>query len=298
VFPGLGLFYSGRPAAALVFVSAGPAWMAAFMSLGALFAQHLFPIVMLAVSGWVLMWALQIGWAVFAARAAIAFRPRWFNSVAGYVLFVVASYAVSGLINLPTRRWVIEPFWIPTSSMTPTLLPGDQVLVLKVGPAARWGPGDVIAYPSVPLGGGAPVVFMKRVLAVGPATVEQEGRALLVDGLSFSLSPCEPPQYSYVDDASGTPGRARAAWCFVETPPRGGAHQVIYDLETPRPREFGPTRIEADQVFVVGDNRDNSTDSRYQGAVLPKDVIGRAAIVWFSFTWADGFRWERFGKRL
>ncbi|MBL9037362.1 MAG: signal peptidase I, partial [Archangium sp.] len=58
---------------------------------------------------------------------------------------------------------------------------------------------------------------------------------------------------------------------------------------------FGALSLDAQKLFVMGDNRDNSQDSRFTGPVDAADVVGRAAIIWFSFTPEEGIRWHRMG---
>jgi signal peptidase I len=165
------------------------------------------------------------------------------------VLFIVAL-----AVAIVLKTLVVQAFFIPSSSMEPTLEPGDRVLVQKVvyGP----GRGDVIVFsdpqgrPGVDRGivGGfvhwlSSTLGIKRVIGLPGETVElREGR-LYVDGVRIH----EP----YLEGAVDT-------------------------------RDYGPVRVPEGALFVLGDNRLNSNDSRFGLGFVPVDrVVGRAfAIVW------------------
>jgi signal peptidase I len=138
---------------------------------------------------------------------------------------------------------VAEPFRIPSESMVPTLRPGDQVLVNKLGSASP-GRGDLIAFHAPRTG----EILLKRVVAVGGDTVGLEDGVLVVDGRRIR----EP----YADPK---------------------AIDSVY---------FGPVKVRPATVFVLGDNRANSEDSREFGAVPTDRIIGRAvARVWPPGRW-------------
>jgi signal peptidase I len=135
------------------------------------------------------------------------------------------------------RIFVAEPFRIPSESMAPTLEPGDQALVTKIGAPHR---GDLVAFHAPRTG----EVLLKRVVAVGGDTVGLEDGVLVVNG----RRPAEP----YVADPD--------------------AIDSVY---------VGPVKVARGSLFVLGDNRGNSDDSRDFGTVPERNVIGRAtARVW------------------
>ena len=141
------------------------------------------------------------------------------------------------------KIFVAEPFRIPSQSMEPTLKPGDQALVDKLGgkPPHR---GDLVAFHAPRTG----EILLKRVVAVGGDTVGLEDGVLVVDGRQIH----EP----YADPK---------------------AIDSVY---------FGPVRVRPGTIFVMGDNRANSEDSRDFGAVPIDRIIGRAvARVWPPGRW-------------
>jgi signal peptidase I len=185
------------------------------------------------------------------------------------ILWAVAMFLV-------LRTFLIQAFRIPSGSMLDTLLIGDFLFVNKVEYGARIPfthvrlpglreprRGDVIVfrYPGDPRQD-----WVKRCVAVGGETIEGRNKAILVDGRTLT----EP----YVVHADR------------DTLP---ASLDVRD-------NFGPVRVPAGHYFMMGDNRDNSRDSRYWGP-LPKDMIeGRAMFIYWSWD-ADRFR-PRLGRLL
>jgi signal peptidase I len=145
-----------------------------------------------------------------------------------------------------TRIFVAEPFRIPSESMEPTLAPGDQALVDKL--AYR---GSATPHRGDLVAFHAPRtgdVLLKRVVAVGGDTVGIEDGRLVVDGRIVREPYADPD-----------------------------AIDSVY---------FGPVRVRPGTVFVLGDNRANSDDSRDFGAVPDDRIIGRAvARVWPPGRW-------------
>ena len=181
------------------------------------------------------------------------------------------------IVALLLRGFAFQAFKIPSSSMMPTLQVGDHVLVDKLRYGFRnplWNgwllrfaapaPGDVIVFvfPVDPTKD-----FVKRVIAVEGEEVEIRDKHVLVDGQARD---------------AGRP-------YFVE-----GRHGT--DREGPRDN-FGPVKVPKANVFVLGDNRDRSFDSRFWGFVDLDDVKGKAVIVYWSWDGRDGWvRWERLGE--
>ena len=176
------------------------------------------------------------------------------------------------------RGVALEAFKIPSASMLPSLQIGDYVLVNKLRYGVRlpfldewlvhFGPpkrGDVIVFAT---GKDPALDYVKRVIAVEGELVEIRNKQLLIDGV-----PRDVPTAYFTD----------------------GSH-----VQSKSPRDnFGPTRVPPGHVFVLGDNRDQSIDSRYWGFVDVNDVEGKAFLVYWSADGDDGWvRWERMGKRV
>jgi len=284
VCPGLGHLYAGRPVEAILIEVVPPLLGTVLFTAGALIPGALFPCLMVGLGLYAVIWILQAAWAVVIARqAGETYRLARYNRFLVYLGFYVGSTIASNVLVRPLRQWVMEPYKISAGSMSPTLMDGDHVFVVKIGPEARWTRGDVVTHL---LPGYARTVFLHRVVATGGDLVEVRDRQVAVNGGPLELGPCE------------VPGRA-AAPCFAERTSEGKAYQVMFQPERDGGRiPFGPMKLEPDQFVVLGDNRDNSLDSRSLGAIQRSAVGGRAVIIWFSFSMADGIRWSRMGRRL
>ena len=179
---------------------------------------------------------------------------------------------------LMLRSFLFEPFQIPSGSMLPTLKIGDFILVNKfdyglrlpvlgntvfeVGEPKR---GDVMVfkYPEDPR-----INFIKRVVGIPGDTVEYLNKVVYVNGEAQTLTPVVP------DNSLVIPSLTEEA--FEEL---GDREHRIWRRMT-QGRDFGPIQIPAGQYFVMGDNRDNSNDSRVWGFVDDSLVVGRAFAVW------------------
>ncbi len=234
--------------------------------------------------------------AVAAERARLRDRltrqPLWLEYTAG--LFPVIAI-VFGL-----RSFVAEPFKIPSESMLPTLVVGDLILVnkftyglrlpvfntriLDVGSPKR---GDVMVfrYP-----GDTSVDYIKRVIGVPGDVVSYENKRLSVNGVEAPLAPA-----GEFEDRR----RLTLAPQYAETIGTN-THKILTELDKPsriQPIErfphFDECRYDSRGVtctvppgnyFMMGDNRENSLDSRYWGFVPERNIVGRAFYIWMNFS--------------
>ena len=198
------------------------------------------------------------------------------------------------LIVFMLRSFLVEPFTIPSSSMEPTLYPGDFVLVNKFTYGVRlpvWRTklidfndpqrGDVLVfrYPLNPN-----INYIKRVVGVaGDRIVYDENKQLFVNGEKVQVSELTyPTRTPYIEGLATLP-RSEAE----ESRGNGNAiyaHEFRIDKSLPAMR--GPLRLPKTWVvpeghyFVLGDNRDHSQDSRYWEFVPDRLVVGKAFAVW------------------
>jgi signal peptidase I len=204
---------------------------------------------------------------------------------------------VAMLLAFAIRVFVVQAFKIPSGSMIPTLLIGDHILVSKLSYGIQW-PGDcklkmsfppVTCYTSQPLiGFGAPqrgdiIVFrypededkdfIKRVVGLPGDTIQIRSKQVYVNG-------------TLLDDRS-----------YTQRVDPGTIEGTI----TPRDN-FGPVTVPEGSYFVMGDNRDQSLDSRFWGFVNEKKVRGRAFRIYWSWSgqgdWLHWIRWERIGRSI
>ena len=187
--------------------------------------------------------------------------------------------------GVAVKRGLIEAFQMPSGSMAPTLLVGDHIFVSKGRGGV--GRGDVIVFefPNDPN-----IDYLKRVIAVGGDTVETRDGVVSVNGTPLAQQSIEAP---CVDRESGPTGETDEPCTFVRETSDGGSYTVMF---TERSRsDFPPTVVPPGRVFVLGDNRDNSSDSRVWGTVAVGAIKGTAKIVYWSSDETTGARPARIG---
>ena len=188
----------------------------------------------------------------------------------------IEAILVAVLLALLIRTFVVQAFKIPSGSMIPTLLVGDHILVNKFlyrfrDPAR----GDVVVF-KYPVDESRD--FIKRVIGVGGDDVFIKDQKIYVN--------CRPP------DAS-----CRA----IEDP--WGRYEERFGL--PTSESYGPVHVPPGAYFVMGDNRNNSQDSRYWGFVKRDKIKGRAFLIYWSWDsehedralW-ERIRWGRLGRLI
>ncbi|MEZ4414185.1 MAG: signal peptidase I [Gemmatimonadota bacterium] len=228
------------------------------------------------------------------ARGAAAVVWEWFRTAA--VVLVVL---------LATRLFLVDAFKIPTASMEGTLLVGDFLLVNK----ALYGseiPGTHLRLPALREPRlGEVIVFLaphdpsknyvKRLMAGPGDIIEMRHKRVFRNG-----EPVDEPYVRILDPHRDAilPGVEWQEDYLVRTP------SATY---RPTRDNWGPLRVPAGAYFVLGDNRDNSEDSRYWGFVPREALVGRPWRVYYSLDfgatpvnlpWWEGVRWDRIGTRV
>jgi signal peptidase I len=189
--------------------------------------------------------------------------------------------------------------YVPTGSMKPTILEGDVVFINKLAydlrvpftfaRVARWAEparGDIVVCFS-PADG---TRLVKRVIGLPGDTLELRNEILFLNGVRQDYAAL--PDAVVQDLATAERGRA----VFARETLTGGRTHAMMALPTVSAlRNFGPVQVPADSYFMLGDNRDNSHDSRFFGVVSRREIIGEAKAVFVS---ADLERWlrPRFGR--
>lgn len=183
-------------------------------------------------------------------------------------------------LSLPLRAALADWYHVPSGSMRPTIIEGDRIWVnnlafglripLTTSWIARWGEpvrGDIVTLASPEDG----KRLVKRVVAVGGDEVELRNNRLLVNGEPIAYS----GEHREIIDVDGRP----LAVTFADELLPGHPHRVRITGAGGRLRSFPPMTVPTDHVFVMGDNRDMSRDSRYFGPVAADHVYGRGSYV-------------------
>ena len=205
------------------------------------------------------------------------------------------------LIVLVLRSFIVEPFRIPSASMMPTLLIGDFILVNKYDYGIRLpvlntkivdkgSPerGDIVVFrypedPSTP--------FITRVIGVPGDHVVYRDKQVFINGEALEQELIG----RYEGVGAGLPSTGDL-W-YVEYM-KDDAHEILIDDAGRTMLDF-ETRVPEGQYFVLGDNRDNSRDSRFWGFVPDENLIGRAFFIWMNWDSKNGgIGWSRIGTIL
>ncbi len=177
---------------------------------------------------------------------------------------------VCTIFALFVTTYVVHPMTVPTPSMVPTILVGDRLLIdkftirndfrpgLPITPGHKIARGDILVfkYPEQP-----EILYVKRLIGLPGETLEIRQKTVYIDGEALD----EP--YKYHSDP-------------VTFRLRDGTHAFFNDNKRDN---FGPVTVPQGHLFMMGDNRDNSADSRYFGFLPQNYVVGRPLIVFWSY---------------
>jgi signal peptidase I len=246
------------------------------------------------------------------ARSAPAPRPSLANRTRAFIVGLLPVVA----IVFGTRQLLAEAFRIPSGSMEPTLLVGDWLFVnkLRFGPHipfttrslpgyARPKRGDVTVFVSPPQDVRIRIspdqitpMLVKRIVGVGGDTLLMRHGLLTVNGI-----PVPSPNSFVLSNTIAEEPQAIFAW----------QHQIEIrgsrfgpPVATPSLHAWGPLVVPAGTFFMMGDNRDNSVDSRYYGPVPRANLLGTPMFVYYSYDPEHGvdyfravtdIRWRRIG---
>ncbi|CDY73730.1 Signal peptidase I [Caballeronia glathei] len=219
-------------------------------------------------------------------------QPWWLEYTASFFPVILAVFVV--------RSFVVEPFKIPSGSMVPTLLVGDFILVNKYEYGLRLPIVNTKVTDGKPLSRGDVVVFrypkdesvdyIKRVIGLPGDTVAYEDKKLTINGKPVP----ETPLPDYFDDerigyakqfVEDLDGRKNAILNNPQVPPFVvGADDFPYRDNCNYNAQGVTCKVPPGHYFMMGDNRDNSADSRYWGFVPDQNIVGRAFFIWMNFS--------------
>ena len=216
------------------------------------------------------------------------------NAVIDTVVEYSRSFFPVLLFVLVVRSFIFEPFRIPSGSMMPTLIDGDYIFVKKYSYGLRWPViekkfyetgmperGDVVVFrlPADPR-----INYIKRVVGLPGDVISYDNARLTINGVLMPL----------------------AAWQDIQTEVRGffyretlddREHAIRHSVDVlsrnpgqPRVRVY---EVPAGHYFMMGDNRDNSQDSRFIGTIPETHLVGEAVRIWMHM---DGIEWPDWGR--
>ncbi|MDD4870988.1 MAG: signal peptidase I [Kiritimatiellae bacterium] len=206
-------------------------------------------------------------------------------------------------IMIPFRSAIADWNHVPTGSMKPSIIEGDRVFVNKLAydlkiplttfHLAKWSDpqrNDIVVFFSP----ADEMRLVKRVIGIPGDVVAMRNNILYING--------QPAKYLVLnnDVVDAIPPSERSAYIFSLEQAEGKEHPVIITPSRSAIQSFGPVQVPENQYLMLGDNRDNSADSRYFGFVERKRIIGKASSVVASFNRENLYlpRLNRFFKHL
>jgi signal peptidase I len=174
-------------------------------------------------------------------------RRSRLRPVVGWIVTIV----VALLISTGTRAYAVQSYFVPTPSMTPTLMPGDRILVNKLSSTVHR--GDIVVFNNPPADRGGPPTLVKRVIGLPGERISSIGSEILINGKPLA-EPWLPTLKGQCQEAS---------------------------------EHIPPTTVAAGHYFVMGDCRGDSDDSRYWGTVPSSLIVGKVDVI----IWRHGHPW-------
>jgi len=215
------------------------------------------------------------------------FYKSWFFSI-----------IVAMLIAFSFKSAIADWNEVPTGSMKPTIIEGDRIFVNKLAydlkfplttfHLATWADperGDIVVFYS-PADGKR---LVKRIIGKPGDTIAMIDNTIFINGSPLHYAPLSDEILQHVPE-----GITKHA-TLLEEDLSGREHPVMIDRVSPSIRSFPPVTIPERNYFVMGDNRDNSADSRYFGFVPRSNIVGRASAVVISLNYNNYYipRWDR-----
>jgi signal peptidase I len=258
----------------------------------------------------------------------------WWETLRFFLLLFLAALVV--------RSFVVAPFSIPSGSMLPRLMIGDYLFVSKwsYGFSRYSLPFGLInfqgrIFSSLPARGdvvvfrypdGSDEDFVKRVIGLPGDTIEVRAGVVRLNGAelprqriadyAMPITPNSPCRAVAQGSARRLPGPEGQTLCayprYRETLPDGRSYDVLDQIVDAEADTFGPIMVPEGQLFVMGDNRDDSMDSRFSvqrggvGLLPVENLLGRVMVTFWStdgsaewvkpWTWFSAARWDRIGQ--
>ncbi len=213
-------------------------------------------------------------------------------------------FAIALFLAIFLRSFIFSVYRIPSSAMLPSLMPGDFIWAIKYPYGVEIFDKKIGQWKNPQVGSlyvfrykqRAETLYVKRVVAKAGDIVEIKNGVLMLNSVSTRMSEdCQTP--------SNFTGH-EFFQCYQEK-----IHNKVYQIILNKKSEaenFGPYKVPANHVFVLGDNRDVSDDSRFWGSIATEEIVARADYIWLSIAASDQnkssektfIRWERIFLKL
>jgi len=291
---GLGQLYNGKPRKGILFFVASFVLPFLFFQLSVVGSNQIliaFLVLSSASDLGLYIWAARDAWKQ-AKRMEKNYKLRVYNRLYVYILLVIVMnlFIFGPIINWKKICFFALPYRMQTGSMAPTILPGDLIMVDKrIDHASKnlglkRGELVVFKYPR-----DKNIHFIKRIVGLPGDEIELRGMELYVNGIKWTVQGV--PQL----EGRGDEDIKRGTIAFYEKGD-SGTYRVFY-LQGAARKDLNVSVPEG-CCFVLGDNRDDSADSRHWGFVPLIDIVSKARLVYFSIDPEGGVRWGRIGKLL
>ncbi|MGB3917064.1 MAG: signal peptidase I [Thiothrix litoralis] len=282
ILPGFGQLYNGEPHKAL--------WLLlifAFLTIPAIAIVALYlpvswtlPALLSGLLVLIALWFYGISDAFRSARRQQDYVPKSWQNAGTYLLVLLVCSITFPLLTAQIRQQLVEAMLVPSSSMEPNVMKYDLIFADKrynrVGAKQALARGDIaiFVYPNE-----RSTYYIKRVIGLPGDQISIKGAEVSINGKPLLLRTTPLANGLLVTETD-----SKTRW------------QVFWNnskLQLPQTK----LRVPPGQVFMMGDNRTDSNDSRFFGTVPLQDVVGKARQVWFSAQ-GNRVRWERIGKLL
>ncbi|NGZ07520.1 MAG: signal peptidase I [Magnetococcales bacterium] len=246
-------------------------------------------------------WGGLVAFGLLCMGLFLLFRGEQFLESGSAAAEYYEAIAMAVAIAFMVRSLVIEPFKIPSGSMIPTLLVGDYLFVNKfaygyrlpytrqrifMGEGPKRGEIAVFEFPKDPTKD-----YIKRIIALPGDRIAYREKRLFVNGQLIAQQ--VEGSYVYVNEFEQKVESQRLTENLGDRP-----HAILVRPQANMDQWTDET-VPPDHYFVLGDNRDNSNDSRYWGMVPTHRLVGRAVALFWSWDRIEGkIRWERVGQLI
>ncbi len=243
---------------------------------------------------------------IYLADVLYFAKKRTANHITKVPLVIEYSRSFFGvlLLVLILRSFLFEPFRIPSGSLKPTLKVGDFILVNKFYYGLRLPVlhtkffayhepkiGDIVVFRSVTDPNNMDLI--KRIVAVPGDRISYINKVLYVNG--------KPAEQTFIKQTQDQDEANIHTWVVMEKNENlnGIQHHIWERPDVNESGDFQNIVVPKDSYFGMGDNRDNSTDSRFWGFIPEANIIGKAQLILLSWDGdTDSFRWDRIGKSI